>query len=630
MATYTIPSKQNDVDKFKLYLNSIKNDLDPNKKNQLQDANTAKLAYNEWKDTWSFSKEYFKNNNTIQRKNNSEDIKLANDKLAADLKKKAEADRIKAEEDKNKADALSKAETITWNKWTQDIASWPWTTENTVAWTSSSIMDTNIKNVEDMWQKANEVKEANLKENAVEQKKIYDDIYNKAMWKYEWDMSEFLWVLDKVKEQNLVSIANQRKIADDMRESAWVASLIAWSKMWPWMSESQLQSLSKDISVWYQDAIAKAEWNYEIARINWWNTIKQLWVDAKTAKDILTQLWTTFWLAAAEPMLTALSTIVWSKNELIDKVNWMKTWTQTKLYEDAETKYIYDEAFKDRQNKWAKAKTPQDKMNIINQSIPKDEQWNPLFYFSQKEMDDLISSNKDWWSIFNSMWYQSKLKENQIMQIYKSLELWKIWLDEADKRLKAIWEAWVYNKAVNQKWENKTNIASTAEVTPDTMTEIWNQLQANNSVSTYNEQNKYTPINTKLQTDAVSANKNLDYATYISKLKPEQLVAMKKIAESKNRDEYIKELRSKWTPWTEFMIQYIEKNKPTQTATTSTANQLTNSWLKSTNDLYKLLQQRNYWNLKQTWNYITWTDENWVKAIWRLWSDWKAQKTLLK
>ena len=451
MATYTIPSKQNDVDKFKLYLNSIKNDLDPNKKNQLQDANTAKLAYNEWKDTWSISKDYFKRNKWIN------DIS------------KAEQVLNKAEDDKkNKIESwvTDLDELNSWaNKW------WDVTYNNESAY--QKWMTDATKQYENLLK--TQAEQLNINNTALQKNKeeALNKIFDPLKEEYSKNTEQFTKVLDQAMEQNKISIANQRKIADSFKEAAWVEALIAWSKVWPWMSESQIMSLWKDISQWYQKAIAGAEWNYELARINWWNTLKTLWMDGKAAKDALLMVSERLWLAAAEPYLMALASNNDNLNDITKKLTELKTGTAVKQYWDAEQKKITSDAYIQREAEWNSADENKKRM-IINTSTPA---WVTI---SSDIQDKIIKWDINWSNLFTQMDWIAKQAEAKVSNVQQQIATGKktseVWnkeiadiynLSQAQMNVLAKWNSNLWNIDI---WEVKNPVNITSQNKLDKLT----------------------------------------------------------------------------------------------------------------------------------------------------------------
>lgn len=586
MATFTIPKA--DSDKFSAYVKSISSQFNDKQKAELAKWwDTAKKLYDQWKakentikvlspeelkvknnvTTSSWPKEW--HITTVQNKqyiyqwgkyvpyNNISWFSQEQQNIINQNKEQQKMidaqNKLKEEQDK-----LNK-QTITWDTWVQDIATWPWTSDRTATWWFADAMSTTASNVEELWQKANEAIAANLIESAAKRKEELNKIYWPALAKYEWSLQELLSTLDQVKEQNQISLEQQRRIANDMRETAWVQAMIANSKVWPWLSASAQQALARDITQWYAQAISTAEWNYETARINTWERIKNLWLTQKEASDALTQLWVTFWLAEAEPILTALTTITQNKNDLINKVNWLQSWTQEALYTDAEWKYLSQEAYRQRQNEWDNAKTEQDKINIINSSIPKDANGNPLFFLSPTELKALTTWKKDWWSVYNIMNYTNWLNEQQRLNIYAALGNWSLKVEEANKMVQDLGKANISSNVSNTAWSSQGNIAQQTNTTPTTVSETWDILSSGNSVATYNQQNPTTPIVNEQTQNVANAQNNVDYLTFINWLSEKSKNKLDEIRwlSQATKNKYIQQLEATWTANAKYMIQYI-------------------------------------------------------------------------
>lgn len=491
MATYTIPSKQNDVDKFKLYLKSIENDLDPNKKNQLQDANTAKLAYKEWKDTWSISKDYFKKNNGI---NNIS---------------KAEQDLNKAEQDKkNKLESW-----VTDLKEKQNAAS-KWTDVEYKSDWFTTAMEESSKTFEDISKATAEKKNLQEHEYARVAEEKLKSILDPLMEKYNENTAQFTKILDQAMEQNKISIANQRKIADQFKEAAWVEALIAWSKVWPWMSESQIQALWKDIAMWFKKWIAEAEWNYEQARINWWNNLKALWMDWKTAQDALLTVTERLWLAAAEPYLLALANSKTNLNDVLDKVNELKTGTQKEAYLDAQKKWLTDEAYKQYEVQWNNANDAQKRTILLN-AIP------ASMSIDADVVNKIIQSDKNWTSVYQKIWSLANLSEQARVFALQSIASGKMSVDEA---MKLATDTWKF------KWTDVDKL-STWNVTKQDMN-LWKVEKPVNTTSLTDLSKTTNTVNTAKEDKAIQTaktNVNASYEKYIYLLKPEDKAMLDKV-----------------------------------------------------------------------------------------------------
>lgn len=498
MATYTIPSKQNDLDKFGFYINSIKNDLDPNKKNQLLEANEAKKAYEEWKDTWSISPVYFKkktpSNPTWVVTN---DISQAQQKL-----NKAEEDKKNKIESwvtdiKEKQDAA--------NKWTDVKYKSDWFT---------TAMDKSSKTFEDINKATAEQKNLQEKEYARLAEEKLKSIFDPLMDKYNKNTAQFTKILDQAMEQNKISIANQRKIADSFKEAAWVEALIAWSKVWPWMSESQIQALWKDITMWFQKWIAEAEWNYEQARINGWNNLKALWMDWKTAQDALLTVTERLWLAAAEPYLMSLANSKTNLNDVLDKVNELKTGAQKEAYLDAQKKWLTDEAYKQYEVQWNSANDAQKKTILLN-AIP------ASMSIDADVVDKIIKSDKNWTSVYQKIWSLANLSEQARVFALQAIAWGKMSVDEAMKLATNTWKFKWTDVDKLSNWNVTTQDMNLWRVeTPVTPTSQTDLSKMTNAVDTTKEDKAIQTAKT---------NVNASYDKYIAWLSTENKAMLDKV-----------------------------------------------------------------------------------------------------
>lgn len=589
---------------FKAYLQAIWNNLTHEAKNNLKN-NSEELnnAYKEFKATWSINNSYFlKDNNTKQKNNisnNTSKYKAEEDRKAKELAKAEEARKLAEYNLKNKQNwptDVQDAQTKVQSSWNVDI--WNW-------WFSNA-MDTSKHTFNELNEKTAEQKNINEMESARKEQETLKGILDPIMDWYKNNTTEFTKLLDEAMEQNKISIANQRKIADSMRETAWVASLIAWSKVWPWMSESQINSIAKDISVWYQDAINKAEWNYELARVNWWNNLKALWMDSKSAKDALMLVSEKLWLQVAEPYLLALASNKKNINEVYDKLNELQTWTQKKMYEDAESKQLTKIANEQRAIEWEKWTDQERQAQLIN-AFPKDANGNQIINLTKEQIDWLVKNrNLDWNSVYSNLQWYNGLAETDRNNVYAMLSAWKMWWDQAKKIVRE---------------SSKVNTTGMSNKKWDTTTTTWtlNKDVDMSTVSEISDLNN-TP-NVKTEQQALDkANKDIEYTKKINSLSKIQLDKLKKIAalSEDKRNKVIEEIKASWSPNTDLYLEFIDKNKPLYK----------NSWLKNTSDLLWLLKQKNYWNLSIEWNIVKWIDQDWKKASWEI-QNWQAVKKFI-
>lgn len=467
-------TKPNDYDKFLAHMQTIKWQLN---KDKVGDANAVKAAYNEWKNKWTV------NPNTINAYKQPvqavkveppitstpwgdwskqewkiitagwKTYKVINWKLTTynkELTTKKESPEITPVENEAQAkrEEIAKVDTSVWDPGKKE------------EWTFNATMDLATKNLEEL--KKKQAEELNINEEVYSDKATakLKEIFTPALDAYKQSTEQFTKVLDEAMTQNKISLAEQKKIANNLREAAWVESMIAWSKVWAWMSQSQLQALSKDIAMWYQWAIAAADGNYEQARVNGWNNLKQMWMDWKMAQDLLTKVSADIWLQVAEPFLLALANQKTNINWVIDAVANLKTGTQTKLYEDTETKLVSKVWQASRAAEWEQW-TPQERQAQLLTSLP---EWLTIDPKIVKALVD--DKNLDWNSVYANAWYLAKLDEQNRIFLLQQIANGKMTAKNAIEAVK-LQSTIDQNKAkniVDLQWQTEQDLNRMEEV----------------------------------------------------------------------------------------------------------------------------------------------------------------------
>lgn len=521
MATYTIPAKD---PKFIAKLNSIRAKVtDPKSLEKLNDPAYIKQEYNKyiakknnppanitwvvWKASepeWTTKVVWWVTYKVVWWRY----VPQSTNKITNDISQ-AKQNLNKAEEDrKNKIESW-----VTDIKEKQDSAdAWSDVTYNSDWFTTA--MEESSKTFEDLNKATAEQKNLQEKEYAKLAEEKLKSILDPLMDKYNENTAQFTQILDQAMEQNKISIANQRKIADSFKEAAWVEALIAWSKIWPWMSESQIQALWKDITMWFQKWIAEAEWNYEQARINGWNNLKALWMDWKMAQDALLTVTERLWLAAAEPYLLALANSKTNLTDVLDKVNELKTGTQKEAYLDAQKKWLTDEAYKQYEVQWNNANDAQKKTILLN-AIP------ASMSIDADVVNKIIQSDKNWTSVYQKIWSLANLSEQARVFALQAIAWGKMSVDEA---MKLATDTWKF------KWTDVDKL-STWNLTTQDM-DLW-RVETPVTPTSQTDLSKMTnTVNTTKEDKAIQTaktNVNASYEKYIAWLKPNDKAMLDKV-----------------------------------------------------------------------------------------------------
>ncbi len=520
--------------KFKAYMNSIKWQLT---KDILTESN-AKKMYEEWKNkgsvnVWSYKPQVInKQTNTLPtsavwKATEPEwttkvvwwiTYKVVSWKYVPQkvTTSKVTNNVLKSEQALNKAETDKKNKIESWvtdikekqdtaNKWTDVTYKSDWFT---------TAMEESSKTFEDLNKATAEQKNLQEQEYARLAEEKIKWILDPLIKKYDENTAQFTKILDQAMEQNKISIANQRKIADSFKEAAWVEALIAWSKVWPWMSESQIQTLWKDITMWFQKWIAEAEWNYEQARINGWNTLKTLWMDWKMAQDALLTVTERLWLAAAEPYLLALANSKTNLNDVLDKVNELKTGTQKEAYLDAQKKWLTDEAYKQYEVQWNNANDAQKKTILLN-AIP------ASMSIDADVVNKIIQSDKNWTSVYQKIWSLANLSEQARVFALQAIAWGKMSVDEAMKLATDTWKfkwtdvdklsTWNVTTQDMNLWRVETPVTPTSQTDLSKMTNTVNTVKEDKAIQT------------------AKTNVNASYEKYIAWLKPDDKTMLDKI-----------------------------------------------------------------------------------------------------
>lgn len=532
----TIKVNKGDTAAFTAYVNSVKSNLSPEQKT----VSWATKLYEEWKAKQTPAKPTTKVTNVTQ---NKAAIDKANkDALTATVRAKAEANKIARENElKNKATTANTAQDQFLNEWA--LWKWPWSTSY------QDSMNTTIKNIKDLWWVNVEQLNTEVQETAQRKKDIIEWINQPAIDAYWKSTKEFTDIIDKAMWANEASIENKRRIADWLRTSAWVEALMASNNALPWLSNNQKQALAKDVAQWYQQAISQAEWDYEMARTMWWDKIKSLWIDAKNAVDIFTNMSKTLWAEITEPLLTALATQSANKTEFIKKVNDLLTWTQTQQYADSEKKQLANQANVERALNYSKADAAW-KRQQINKELSQD--WINLT-IDNATMDKLVNHYwNNWDSIYTQLWYIASLDTTKRAMLVNAI--WKEWVSIPDllSQLEKTWKVTSTSNIQSTKDWQKTSISEVNTwLNPTWTTDI-------NKVDYWPNKEKLDAANKKVQDTT-----NKQYETFINWLSAKNKATLDKVKAStwQARQQAIDNLKNSNRPQLQkdALLYYINK-----------------------------------------------------------------------
>lgn len=535
----TIKVNKNDTAAFTAYVNSIKWTLSPEQKT----TSGATKLYEDWKAKQTPVKTTTQSKTAAQiAAEKAAKEKAEKDALTETVRAKAEANKIaKENEIKDKTDIANTAQ----NKFVEEWALWKW------SWNTAyqDSMNTTIKNIKDLWAVDLEQKNTEVQQTAQRKADILKWINEPAIEAYNKSTQEFLKLIDWAIEQNKSSVESKRKIADSLREAAWVEALIASNNALPWLSNNQKQALARDVSQWYQQAIAQAEWDYETARTIWWDKIKSLWIEWKNAMDIFTNTSKILWAEIAEPLLTALATQSTNAQEFIKKTNDFLLWTQTKQYADSEWKLIATQWQTERSLNYAKQDAA-GKRAQINQALMQD--WINLT-IEPRTMDKLINYYwNNWDSIYRQLWYIASLDTTKRAAIINAV--WKEWVS-LEKVLTELNKTWVVSSENNidqsKQWQQTAISEVNTWIKPTSTTDV-------NKLNYWSNKEKLDAANKKVQ-DATINQYNV-FINWLSTKNKESIDRVKAYTWTKKEEAINKIKNSNYTQLQkDALIYYINK-----------------------------------------------------------------------